>query len=238
MFKALSVRQADLLAFKFANFLHELLTQAEKITSNKTFEHWRQRDPKCRKFARALKTKGQKTTARKLTTTGDPCTVDRPGAAVQCTQITLIFFNYRYRLNRDESRRSPTCRKMTGISRDATTEYHSDPHWAMTKTKDCFQTHTRRQVFSAGKQCEWSELLAWSKPLRATTPVQNRARLSWDRLDSPLDAQLLRVFSCTADSIARNSRQNPYILIWLGPDRRTAGGRDSVKQHQTLSHTS
>ena len=42
----------------------------------------------------------------------------------------------------------------------------------------------------------------------------------------------------TSVSIARNSRQNPYILIWLGPDRRTAGGRDSVKQHQTLSHTS
>ena len=32
--------------------------------------------------------------------------------------------------------------------------------------------------------------------------------------------------------IARNSRQNPYILIWLGPGRRTAAGRDSVKQHQ------
>ena len=31
---------------------------------------------------------------------------------------------------------------------------------AMTKTKDCFQTQTRRQVFSAGKQCEWSELHA------------------------------------------------------------------------------
>ena len=39
-------------------------------------------------------------------------------------------------------------------------------------------------------------------------------------------------------AIARNSRQNPYILIWLGAGRRTAGGRDSVKLHRTLSHTS
>ena len=39
-------------------------------------------------------------------------------------------------------------------------------------------------------------------------------------------------------SIARNSRQNPYILIWLGAGRRTAGGRESVKLHRTFSHTS
>ena len=51
---------------------------------------------------------------------------------------------------------------------------------AMTKTKDCFQTQTRQLVFSAGKQCEWSELHARSEPLRATIPVQNGARLSWD----------------------------------------------------------
>ena len=51
---------------------------------------------------------------------------------------------------------------------------------AMTKTKDCFQTQTRRQVFSAGKQCEWSDLHTWSEPLRATIPVQNGARLSCD----------------------------------------------------------
>ena len=31
---------------------------------------------------------------------------------------------------------------------------------AMTKAKDCFQTQTRKLVFSAGKQCEWSELHA------------------------------------------------------------------------------
>ena len=36
----------------------------------------------------------------------------------------------------------------------------------------------------------------------------------------------------------RLHRQNPYILIWLGAGRRTAGGRDSIKLHRTLSHTS
>ena len=41
-----------------------------------------------------------------------------------------------------------------------------------------------------------------------------------------------------ARNIARNCRQNSYILIWLGAGRRTAGGRDSVKLHRTLSHTS
>ena len=120
VFKALSVRQADLSTVKFANFLPELHTQADTITSNKTFEHWRQRGPTCRKFARAMKRKGKKTPARNLTQKLDrrplPWTVDRLGAAVRCTQITLIF--HRYRFNRDESRRSPTCRKMTGISRD------------------------------------------------------------------------------------------------------------------------
>ena len=42
---------------------------------------------------------------------------------MRCTQITLIF--YRYRLDRDESRRSPTCRKMTGISSDGRAEWRS-----------------------------------------------------------------------------------------------------------------
>ena len=66
VFKALSVdlRQVDLSTVKFANFLPELLTQADTITSNKKFEHWRQSEPTCRKFARAMKTKGKKTTAR------------------------------------------------------------------------------------------------------------------------------------------------------------------------------
>ena len=65
VFKALYVRKRrDLSTVKFANFLLELLTQADTITSNKTFEHWRQRDPACREFARAMKTKGKKNTAR------------------------------------------------------------------------------------------------------------------------------------------------------------------------------
>ena len=42
----------------------------------------------------------------------------------------------------------------------------------MTKTKECFPTQTRRKVFSAGKQWEWSELHARSEPLRATLPVK------------------------------------------------------------------
>ena len=42
--------------------------------------------------------------------------LDRLGTAVVCTQITLLL--YRYLLNRDESRRSLTCRERTGISRN------------------------------------------------------------------------------------------------------------------------
>ena len=57
-------KRRELSTVKFANFLLELLTQADTITSNKTFEHWRQRDPACREFARAMKTKGKKNTAR------------------------------------------------------------------------------------------------------------------------------------------------------------------------------
>ena len=49
----------------------------------------------------------------------------------------------------------------------------------MTKTKSSFQTQSRQKVFSAGKQCKWSELHAWSEPMLATIPVQKG--LSWDR---------------------------------------------------------
>ena len=79
------------------------------------------------------------------------------------------------------------CHRNLSSSVRSTTEYHSDPQsWPKPKTKNCFQTQTRRRVFSAGKQCEWSELNAWSEPLRATIPVENSARLSWDRWIHPI----------------------------------------------------
>ena len=125
--KAISVRQADLSTVKFANSLPELLTQADTMTSNKTFEHWRQRDPTYRKFARAMKTKRKKTTATNLTNKLDGRPVHRRSTrsrrTVRCTQITLIF--YWYRLNCDESRWSPTFREMTGISCDVTRWLHA-----------------------------------------------------------------------------------------------------------------
>ena len=53
-----------------------------------------------------------------------------------------------------------------------------------------------------------------------------------------VDLLFIYLFLFHTAPIARNSRQNPYILIWLGAGRRAAGGRDSVKLHRTLSHTS
>ena len=64
---------------------------------------------------------------------------------------------------------------------------------AMTKTKNCFQTQTR-QVSNDGRRCKWSELHAWSEPLRATIPVRNGARSSWDRWIKALAQELLTGF--------------------------------------------